>query len=82
MILQLNPPLPQITPKGKGLCHFIINDGPESHVTWGILLDKSGEWWWYKNPLVRGQRNITEGREYISPFYEPSDVAFKSENDE
>lgn len=77
MITQLNPPLPITTPKGKGLCHFLIDYGPEHHVIWGGFIDATGEPWWYENDEVRGQINITMKRKYISPFYEPADVAFK-----
>lgn len=62
MILQLNPPLPMVTPKGKGLAHFLIDYGPEHHLMWVCFLDDSGECWTFENPQVRIQWNITLGR--------------------
>jgi hypothetical protein len=61
MILQLNPPLPLICPKGKGLAHMVIDYGPESDLMWVIFLN-NGEIWTYGNPQVRAQENITFGR--------------------
>lgn len=29
-VIQLNPPLPMVTPKGEGWAHFLIDYGPES----------------------------------------------------
>src|SRR5690242_4070522 len=62
MILQLNPALPVECPKGKGLAHFIIDEGVEHNVIWGIFVDETGEIWWYQNQHVRAQKNITMGR--------------------
>lgn len=79
MILQLNPPLPVVTPKGKGLAHLIIDDGAESDLKWVCFLDDSGECWTYNNKMIRAQKNVTIGRENISPFYNPDDVALHKE---
>ncbi|HEX5508939.1 MAG TPA: hypothetical protein VFX37_10590 [Pseudolabrys sp.] len=62
MILQLNPPLPMITPRGKGLAHFVIDYGIESHLHWTVALGDSGEIWTYPNPQVRMEFNHTIGR--------------------
>ena len=75
IIIQLNPPLPLISPKGECLCHFLIDDGIEHHLKWVCIQDNSGEIWTWSNPDIRGQKNITHGREYISPFYDPDDVS-------
>jgi hypothetical protein len=61
MILQLNPPLPMVSPKGKCLCHFLIDYGPEHHLEW-VCFQEDGEVWTYKNPEIRSQENVTEGR--------------------
>ena len=83
MITQLNPPLPVITPKGKALAHFLIDEGTEHDLKWVCFQDCTAECWTYPNPMVRAQKNITQGREYISPFYNPEDVALpKEEEDE
>lgn len=75
MILQLNPPLPVKTPQGPALAHFIINDGPESDICWVCFQDDTGECWTWNNKSVRAQKNITQGRENISPFYNPDSVS-------
>lgn len=77
-ILQLNPPLPVTTPKGKGLAHALIDYGLESNIFWICFLDSNGECWTFSNPDIRAQKNITQGRDYISPFYDPADVALSS----
>lgn len=82
MIHQLNPPLPIITPKGKALAHVVIDMGIEHDLQWICFQDATGECWTWSNPQIRAQINITLGRDYISPFYHPSEVAFKKEADE
>lgn len=62
MILQLNPPLPLETPKGKGLAHFIIDYGIESDLYWVCFQDETRECWTWNNKDVKIQRNITIGR--------------------
>jgi hypothetical protein len=62
-LIQLNPPIPLNTPKGPGLCHVLIDYGPESHLYWVVILDSNGEIWTFENPEVRGQNNPTMGRE-------------------
>ncbi len=59
MILQLNPPLPVITPKGLGIAHMVIDYGPEHNLFWVVFLDATGECWTYSNPDIRAQKNIT-----------------------
>jgi hypothetical protein len=59
MILQLNPPLPVITPKGLGIAHMVIDYGPEHNLYWVVFLDTTGECWTYSNPDIRAQKNIT-----------------------
>lgn len=76
MILQLNPAIPVVTPKGKGIAHFLIDNGIESDLQWVCFQDSTGECWTWKNPDVRAQKNITHGRDYVSPFYDPKTVAF------
>lgn len=80
MITRIDPPLPVFTPDGHGLAHFVIDYGYESHLTWVVFLDSTGECWSYQNPDVRMQKNITHGRGTLSPFYNPDDVAFKTKS--
>lgn len=62
MILQLNPPLPLDTPRGKGLAHLVIDYGVEADLIWVVFLDGTGECWSYRNQDVKIQKNITIGR--------------------
>lgn len=73
-MIQLNPPLPVVTPKGKGLAHALIDNGPEFHLQWVCFQDNTGECWTWRNPDIRAQKNTTQGRDYISPFYNQDDV--------
>ena len=61
-ILQLNPPMPMETPKGKGLAHFLIDYGAEHHLLWTVFIDATGECWTFANPEIRAQSNPSLGR--------------------
>jgi hypothetical protein len=80
MITQLNPCIPLQTPKGSGLAHFLIDQGPEHDLQWTVFLDSNGECWTFRNREIRAQKNITQGRKYVSPFYDPQDMEFKCED--
>jgi len=67
MILQLNPPVPLITPKGTGLAHVVIDYGVEFDLVWVTFIDETGECWSFRNPEIRAQKNITFGRTTIVP---------------
>lgn len=62
MMLQLNPPLPLMTPKGKGSAHVLIDMGQESDLLWVTFIDATGECWTFKNGVIKLQDNITMGR--------------------
>ncbi len=62
MILQLDPPIPVVTPRGPGLCHLVIDPGVEHHLQWVVFLDEGGECWTFQNPEIRAQKNLTLGR--------------------
>jgi hypothetical protein len=64
--LQLDPPIPVITPKGDGYAHLLIDYGPEYNLLWVCFLDDSGECWTYDNTQIRAQKNITMGRTFVS----------------
>lgn len=61
-IIQLNPTIPIITPKGTGQAILVIDYGSEHHLIWTVILDETGEIWSFQNPHVRGQKNITMER--------------------
>ncbi len=64
-MLQLDPPLPMLTPKGEGMAHFLIDYGPESDLYWTVFITETGEIWTFSNREVRASKNITLGR--VSP---------------
>ena len=63
MILQLNPPLPVHSPKGKAWAHMVIDYGQEHDLQWVCFIDATGECWTYGNAAITIQNNITLGRE-------------------
>lgn len=63
MLLQLNPPIPLETPKGKGFAHIVIDYGQEFDLLWVVFIDETRECWTFKNPEVKIQSNITFGRQ-------------------
>jgi hypothetical protein len=74
--LQLDPPIPVITPKGDGYAHLLIDYGPEYNLLWVCFLDDSGECWTYDNTQIRAQRNVTMGRTFVSRHQpKPASVA-------
>jgi hypothetical protein len=60
-MLQLDPPLPVVTPKGKALAHILIDYGPEHDLVW-VCFCTDGQIWCYRNQDVRADDNITFGR--------------------
>jgi len=78
VLIQLNPPIPVTTPKGPAIAHFVIDYGPESDLKWVCFQQTTGECWTYSNPMIRSQKNITENRDYISPFYDPDSTSLSS----
>ena len=52
-MLQLNPTIWMRTPKGVGLCHFVIDYGEEHDLLWVVADDATGELWTWPNPEVR-----------------------------
>ena len=73
MILQLNPPIPVITLKGKGWAHVLIDYGPESDLMWVVFQDLTGECWTWRNPDIRAQENITLNRHLGCKLNDPLD---------
>ncbi len=62
MMLQLSPPIPVETPKGKGLAHLVIDPGVEHHLQWVVFIDETRECWTFQNPEIKIQVNPTMGR--------------------
>jgi len=61
MMLRLDPPLPVVTPKGKGPAHVLIDYGAEHNLMWVVFQD-TGECWTWRNQDIRAETNITFGR--------------------
>jgi len=61
MILQLNPPIPVVTPHGKGMAQMVIDYGIEHDLIW-VVFDDDGQCWAWGNKEIRAQNNITIGR--------------------
>ena len=62
-MIQLNPPLPLNTPKGKAWAHMVIDYSQEHDLQWVCFIDATGECWTFGNRDVRIQNNITLGRQ-------------------
>jgi hypothetical protein len=62
MMLQLNPTIPMMTPRGPGYALFVVDYSQEHHLMWVVALDDGGEVWMFENPEVRVQSNFTLGR--------------------
>jgi hypothetical protein len=61
-MIQLNPPIPVTTPKGKGWAFFCIDRSQEHDLEWVVFLDENGECWTFKNSEIRIQKNYTLNR--------------------
>ncbi len=65
MILQLNPPIPLITPKGKGYAHLVIDYSQEHDLMWTVFIDDTGECWTFSNKDIRITENTSLNRKKI-----------------
>ena len=63
MMLQLNPPIPIDTPKGKGVAYLVIDYGLDYDLMWTVFLTESKEIWTFSNKEVRAIPNQTFGRQ-------------------
>lgn len=74
-IVQLDPPIFLMTPKGMSLAHFLIDYGIEHDLYWVCFTQQTGECWTWSNRDIRIDKNLTIDRDIPKPFYEPDDVA-------
>lgn len=65
-VIRINPPIPLMTPKGRALAHFIIDNGIENDLMWVCFQDDTGECWTWENAQIRARVNHTAGRKRIS----------------
>lgn len=61
MILQLNPPLWLITPKGKGICHLVIDMGFDADLLWVVFDKATRTVWTWRNCDILADINVTMG---------------------
>lgn len=59
MIIQLDPPIPLETPRGKGYAHLLIDYSQEHNLIWVVFIDETGECWNFENKEIRLQPNLT-----------------------
>jgi hypothetical protein len=64
MMLQLNPAIPVVTPKGKGMAQILIDYGADFDLIWVVFQD-DGECWSWRNQDIRAEKNITFGRNSV-----------------
>jgi hypothetical protein len=67
MITQLNPPIPVVTPRGKGFAHMVIDYGVEHNLLFVVFQNDTGECWSWRNQDIRAQNNITMSRVAEAP---------------
>ena len=67
MILQLDPPLPLETPKGRGWAHALIDYSQEHDLLWVVFLNETGESWTFPNSDIRMVNNFSLGRYVPNP---------------
>ena len=67
-MIQLNPTIPVITPKGNGWAFFMIDLSQEHDLEWVVFLDNTGECWTFRNKDIRIQKNYTLSRMNVSEF--------------
>ena len=61
-MIQINPTIPLITPKGKGFAHFLIDYSQEHDLLWVVFLNDSGQCWTFPNSEIRIDNNYSLGR--------------------
>ena len=66
-MLQLEPPIPLLTPKGPALAVVLLDYGAEHHLMWVCIQDATGEIWTWPNTKIRATANPTMGRPSVQP---------------
>jgi len=67
-MIQLNPQIPVLTPKGSGWAFFLIDRSQEHDLEWVVFLDNGGYCWTFRNSDIRIQKNLTFERSSIAEF--------------
>lgn len=66
-LLQLEPSIPLMTPKGRGRAIVLIDYGIEENLLWVVFLDETGECWTFQNKHIHAEPNITMGAKRVPP---------------
>ena len=69
-MIQLNPQIPVITPKGNNWAFFLIDRSQEHDLEWVVFLGDGGFCWIFNNSDIRIQKNLTFKRDSILQFNE------------
>jgi hypothetical protein len=73
-MIQLDPQIPVLTPKGKGWAFFLIDRSQEHDLEWIVFLDDGGYCWTFRNSDIRIQKNLTLDRKNIVGFGTLGDI--------
>ena len=68
MLIQLDPPLPLDTSKGRGWAHALIDYSQEHDLLWVVFLNENGECWTLPNSEIRMVNNLSLGRYGTNPL--------------
>ena len=79
MLTELLQPILLNTPKGKALCHYIIDYGIESNLLFVCFLQDTGECWTFQNSEIRIENNESIGR--ICPVNKMGTYTLKPESE-
>lgn len=71
-MIQLNPPIPVQTPKGKALAHILIDYGIEHDLMWVCFQKDTGECWTWSNKDIRAESNLSIGRKLCDDHIFPN----------
>lgn len=67
MMLQLNPPIFCVTPKGDGMARLAIDYGPDMNTMFVVELNESREWLTFDLIDMRGSGNAMWNLEHPDP---------------
>jgi hypothetical protein len=68
-MLQLDPPIPVTSPKGKAQAIGWLDYSPEHHLLWIVAQDSNGEIWIWPNHQIRMRNNPTMERNLTEENY-------------
>lgn len=63
-MIQLNPSIPVVTPKGGAEAVALIDYSKEDDLMWVCFLDSNGECWTFRNSEIKAFENYTIGRRF------------------